>query len=108
MVQALLDGNVYTWVRRICEPTKTGSVPCRATQAHPPIVLDERGWRLLFSRLVWQVLELNPGMAAVQVGTKEDLPDVIRSVIEAVKFGELDIQIEDVAKKGTADLRLKA
>jgi len=47
-------------------------------------------------------------MAAVQVSTKEDLPDVIRSVIEAVKFGELDIQIEDVAKKGTADLRLKA
>lgn len=43
-------------------------------------------------------------MAAVQVSTKEDLPDVIRSVIEAVRFGELDIQIEDVAKKGTANL----
>jgi hypothetical protein len=47
-------------------------------------------------------------MTAVQVATKEELPDVIRSVMEAVKFGELDIQIEDVAEKGTADLRLKA
>ena len=26
--------------------------------------------------------------------------------MEAVKFGELDIQIEDVAVKGTAELRL--
>lgn len=55
-----------------------------------------------------KVLELKPGMTAVQVMTKEELPDVIRSVMEAVKFGELDIQIEDVAEKGTADLRLGA
>ena len=33
--------------------------------------------------------------------------DAIRSIIEAVNFGELDIQIEDVAEKGTAELRLK-
>ncbi len=46
-------------------------------------------------------------MTAVQVATKEELPDIIRAVMEAVKFGELDIQIEDVAEKGTADLRLK-
>ena len=31
---------------------------------------------------------------------RDDLPDVIRSIMEAVKFGELDIQIEDVAEKG--------
>jgi hypothetical protein len=47
-------------------------------------------------------------MAAVQAAAQEELPDVIRSVMEAVKFGELDIQVEDVAEKGTADLRLKA
>jgi hypothetical protein len=32
----------------------------------------------------------------------------IRSVMEAVKQGELDIQIEDVAEQGTAELRLRA
>lgn len=60
---------------------------------------------------VWygnKVLELKPGMTAIQVATKEELPDVIRAVMEAAKFGELDIQIEDVAEKGRADLRLKA
>ena len=37
-----------------------------------------------------------------------ELPDAIRSVMEAVKQGELDIQIEDVAEQGTAELRLRA
>ena len=46
-------------------------------------------------------------MTAIQVNKREDLPDAIRSVMEAVKQGELDIQIEDVAEKGTAELRLK-
>ena len=59
---------------------------------------------------VWygsKVLELKPGMTAIQVSTKEELPDVIGAAMEAVKFGELDIQIEEVAEKGTAELRLK-
>ena len=46
-------------------------------------------------------------MTAIAVNKREDLPDAIRSIMEAVKFGELDIQIEDVAEKGTAELRLK-
>ena len=49
-------------------------------------------------RRVWQTIAVNK---------REDLPDAIRSVMEAVKQGELDIQIEDVAEKGTAELRLK-
>jgi hypothetical protein len=35
-------------------------------------------------------------------------PDAIRALMEAVKQGELDIQIEDVAEQGTAELRLRA
>jgi len=46
-------------------------------------------------------------MTAIQVNKREDLPDAIRSVMDAVRHGELDIQIEDVAEKGTAELRLK-
>ena len=59
---------------------------------------------------VWygsKVLELKPGMTAIAVSKREDLPDAIRSIMEAVKFRELDIQIEDVAEKGTAELMLK-
>ena len=54
------------------------------------------------------MLELKPGMTAIQVNKREELPDAIRSVMEAVKQGELDIQIEDVAEHGTAELLLRA
>ena len=53
------------------------------------------------------MLELKPGISAISVNKREDLPDATRSIMEAVKFGELDIEIEDVAEKGTAELRLK-
>ncbi len=53
------------------------------------------------------MLELKPGITAIQVNKREELPDAIRSVMEAVKQGELDIQIEDVAEQGTAELRLR-
>jgi hypothetical protein len=59
---------------------------------------------------VWycsMALELKRGITVISVNKREDLPDAIRSIMEAVKFGELDIQIEDVAEKGTAELRLK-
>ena len=54
-----------------------------------------------------KVLEPKPGMTAMTVNRRDDLPDATRSIMEAVKFGELDIQIGDVAEKGTAELRLK-
>jgi hypothetical protein len=55
-----------------------------------------------------EMLELKPGMAAIQVNKRGELADAIRSVMEAVKQGELDIRIEDVAEQGTAELRLRA
>ncbi len=57
---------------------------------------------------VWygsKVIELKPGMTAVQVAKREELPAVIRSIIDAVRFGELDIQIEDVAERNKEQLR---
>ena len=53
-----------------------------------------------------KVLELKHSMTAIGVNKREDHSDAIRSIMEAVKFGELDIQIEDVAEKGIADLHL--
>ena len=110
MVQALIDGEVYTRMRRIWRTDENGQrvLVERPKRTRPWYWMSGAGGCYF---QVWygsKVLELKPGMTAVQVGTKEELPDVIRSVMEAVKFGELDIQIEDVAEKGTADLRLKA
>ncbi len=110
MVQALIDGEVYTRMRRVWRTDENGQrvLVERPKRTRPWYWMSGAGGCYF---QVWygsKVLELKPGMTAVQVGTKEELPDVIRSVMEAVKFGELDIQIEDVAEKGTADLRLKA
>jgi hypothetical protein len=55
-----------------------------------------------------KMVELTPGMTAIQVNKREDLPDAIRSIIDAIEFGELHIQIEDVAEKSTAELRLRS
>ena len=46
-------------------------------------------------------------MSSIAVNKREDMPNAIRSIMDAVRQGELDIQIEDVAEKGTAELRLK-
>lgn len=76
---------------------------------HASLVLDERGSGCYFS--AWygsKMLELKPGMTALQVNKREDIPDAIRALMEAVKQCELDIQIEDVAETGTAELRLRA
>ena len=45
---------------------------------------------------VWyggKVLELKPGVTVIAVNKREDLPEVIRSLIKAVRYGELDIQV---------------
>ena len=51
---------------------------------------------------VWygsKVLELKPGMTAVSVAKREELPDTIRAIIEVVQAGELDAQIEASADR---------
>ena len=109
MIQALIDGETYTRTRKVWRENEAGErvLVERVKRTRPWYWMSGAGGCYF---QVWygsKVLELKPGMTAVQVGTKEELPDVIRSIMEAVKFGELDIQIEDVAEKGTAELRLK-
>ena len=110
MVQALIDGEVYTTMRRVWRTNDNGGRVLleRPKRTRPWYWMSGAGGCYF---QVWygsKVLELKPAMTAVQVATKEELPDVIRSVMEAVKFGELDIQVEDLAEKVTADLGLKA
>ena len=46
--------------------------------------------------------------ADIAMNKRADLPDGIRSIMGAIGQGELDIQIEDVAKNGAAELRRKS
>jgi hypothetical protein len=109
MVQVLIEGESFSRLRRIWKTNEAGERMLleRPKRMRPWYWMSGAGGCFF---QVWygsKVLELKPGMTAIQVNSKEELPDVIREIMEAVKFGELDIQIEDVAEKGTAELRLK-
>ena len=109
MVDALIAGEIFTRHRRVWQVNEDGqrTLVDRVKRMRPWYWMSGAGG-CYFS--VWygsKVLELKPGMTAISVNRREDLPMAIRAVMDAVKQGELDIQIEDVAEKGTADLRLK-
>lgn len=107
MVQALIDGEVYTKTRATYFKNEDGQ---RVLVQKPKRI---RPWYWMSGSgncyfQVWygsKVIELKPGMTAVQVAKRDELLDVIRSVMDAVRFGELDVQIEDVASKGTAAMK---
>ena len=46
-------------------------------------------------------------MSVIVVNKRDDLPDAIRSIMDVVRQGELDIQVKDVAENGPAELRIK-
>ena len=46
-----------------------------------------------------RVMKLEGDNTAITVGTRDKLPEIIRTVIEAVKAGELDASIEEAAEK---------
>ena len=110
MIEAQINGEVFTRMRRIWRTDEMGErvLVDRVKRTRPWYWMSGAGG-CYFS--VWygsKMLELKPGMTAIQVNKREELPDAIRSMMEAVKQGELDIQIEDVAEQGTAELRLRA
>jgi hypothetical protein len=110
MVQALIDGEIYTKTKVAYVKNEGGQ---RVLVEKPKRV---RPWYWMSGAggcyfQVWygsKVIELKPGMTAVQVSKREELPAVIRSIIDAVRFGELDVQIEDVAERNKEQLRKPA
>jgi len=46
-------------------------------------------------------------MTAVALRDRAELPDAIRALIEAVRAGELDLAIEEVAEKSIPDVSLR-
>ena len=110
MITAHLGGETFTRIRHVWQTNEAGERVqiSRPKRTRPWYWMSGAGG-CFFS--VWygsRLLELKPGMTAIQVNKRDELPDAIRGLMDAVKQGELDIQIEDVAEQGTAELRLKA
>jgi hypothetical protein len=51
-------------------------------------------------------MKLDGEMTAISLGTRAELPAAIHAVIEAVRAGELDLAIEEVAEKSIPSVRL--
>ena len=56
---------------------------------------------------VSKLLKLDGEMTAVSLGDRSELPDAIRAIIEAVRAGDLDLAIEEVAEKSIPDISLR-
>ena len=54
-----------------------------------------------------RVMKLDGDNTAITVGARDKLPEIIKAVIEAVKAGELDKSIEEIADKGIYTLSSK-
>lgn len=109
LVQALIDETTYTSNKKVWRTNENGD----RVQIERPKRM--RGWfwinwsGVCFFQ-VWygsKIIQIKPGKTVVEAENKEKLAGVILSIIGAVKCGDLDIPIEDVAENGLAQLRLK-
>ncbi len=102
LAQALAEGHHYSPTRmRTLRNIETGTsfvkeVPIRIK---PWFWTGERGEVLLAVQYGSKQIELSKGKTAVEVGTADNLGAVLASIIEAVKNGELDVQIEAASVK---------
>ena len=107
MVQALIAGEVYAKKKMAFVKNEEGQRVAieKVKRIRPWYWMTAAGG---FYFQVWygsKIIELKPGLTAVQVAKRDELLDVIRSVMDAVRFGELDVQIEDVAERNKEQLR---
>ena len=107
LAEALISGERYAPLRRIWTTAADGERVRieRPKRVRPWYWLNAAG--CFFSVYYGsKVLRLQGDMTAISLGDRSELPDAIKSVIEAVRAGELDLAIEEVAEKGIPDMKL--
>jgi hypothetical protein len=100
MVGAALEGRLY-------EPLKVPAMRKDASgqrvrvevarRARKGWFQDQAGTVHFIMRVGGKSLELQPGKAAISIGTLDKLPGTIDALISAVRAGELDPQIKEAA-----------
>lgn len=110
MVDALIAGEIYARTRKVWRENELGErvLVDKQKRTRPWYWMSAAGGCYF---QVWygsRVLELKPGMTAINVSKREELSDVIRSVMEAVTAGELDAVIDGVTERNKAQLAQKS
>jgi hypothetical protein len=105
LVKALLGGDRYQPIRKVWQTNAEGD---RVRTARPKRV---RPWYWLnaagcFFSVYYgsKLIKLDGDMTAISMVDRSELPEVIKAVIEAVRAGELDLAVEEVAEKGIPDI----
>lgn len=108
MAQALIAGEPYQVLKRAWKTNEAGervSVQ-RAKRLRPWYWMSAAGC----SFSVWygsKVVELKNGPTTIRVNNRDELPEVIGQVMEAVRAGELDEAVEAIAERGIPDIKLR-
>ena len=100
MVSATLEGRLY-------EPPKSTAIRKNAQGERVRVEVarrvrkgwfqDEAGTTHFVLRVGGKPMPLQPGKAAIGIGTLDKLPAIIDALINAVRAGELDAQIKEAA-----------
>ena len=108
LAQALINGERYEPLRRVWATNSDGERVRieRPKRVRPWYWLNAAG--CFFSVYYGsKLLKLDGEMTAVSLCDRSELPGTIKAIIDAVRAGELDLAIEEVAEKGVPDVRLK-
>ena len=108
LAEALISGERYQPLRKVWATASDGE---RVRIERPKRV---RAWYWLnaagcFFSVYYgsKVLRLEGDMTAISLGDRSELPYAIKAVIDAVRAGELDLAIEEVAEKSIPDVSLR-
>ena len=107
LAEALISGERYEPLRKVWSTAADGERVRieRPKRVRPWYWLNAAG--CFFSVYYGsKVLRLDGDMTAISLGDLSELPMAIKAVIEAVRAGELDLAIEEVAEKGIPDMKL--
>lgn len=108
LAEALIHGERYEPQRRIWATSANGERIRieRPKRLRPWYWLNAAG--CFFSVYYGsKLLKLDGEMTAVSLVDRSELPEAIQSIIEAVRAGELDLAIEEVAEKSIPDVKLR-
>jgi hypothetical protein len=107
LVEALLSGGRFEPLRSVWQTNDEGERVRiqRPKRVRPWYWLNAAG--CFFSVYYGsKLIKLDGEMTAISMGDRSELPAVIQAVIEAVRAGELDEALEEVAEKSIPDLKL--
>ena len=110
MAKAMLDKTPFEAFREksVKDPETGERKTIRKRRSVRPWYYDSNEHYYIEIKVGLKAIELEKGKTAIDVGPKEQLPDVINTIIQAVEKGELDTHILAVSPAKPPKLRNKA